>query len=111
MKNCQIFLLSFLISFATVCSYGETDKKTLLIFGADWCKYCSKAKNDIEKDPKLSEIVKQYEIIEIDYDKDQDVVAGHNIKTIPSFIVFQNGKEKRRLSGYSGPKQLLDFLK
>ena len=48
MKNCKIFLLSFLISLATIMCYAD-QPKTLLIFGAKWCKFCSSAKEDISK--------------------------------------------------------------
>lgn len=110
--NIAFFLLTWIISVATVYAYDNVASKTLLIFSADWCEYCQKAKNDIEKDIHLSETVKQYEIIIIDYDIDKDAVSGYNIKTIPTFIVLKNNKEVKRQIGYNGShKQLNKFLK
>lgn len=110
MKNIQVLVLSFLISLATVLAYCNQPNKTLLIFGASWCRYCVNAKNDMKNNSKLSEIIKQYEIIDIDNDKDHDIVKGHNVKTLPTFIIFQDGKELKRVSGYNGPKDLIKFL-
>ncbi len=110
-KLADILVLSVLISICCICSFAKDQTKTLLIFSADWCKYCQVAKHDINKDPELSETIKNYEVILIDYDKDKDIVEGHNIKSIPSFIIFEGGKEKSRLVGYKGPKHLNNFLK
>lgn len=107
-----LFLITWIISAATACAYDNISNKTLLIFSADWCKYCQIAKNDINTDPRLSETIKKYEIVIWDYDLDKEAVIGYNIKTIPTFIVLENNKETKRQIGYrGGPKQLNKFLK
>jgi len=111
MNNVKIFLLSFLISLATLSCYGNDSEKTLLIFTAKWCKYCTIAKNDIRNNDALSEKIKEYTVIEVDYDKDREIPKGHKINTLPTFIIFQDGKETKRTSGYSGPTKLTEFLK
>lgn len=111
MKSHKIFLLSFLISCATLFCYGNESEKTLLIFGAKWCKYCVLAKNDMQSNQVLSDKLKDYTIVELDYDKDKEIILGHNVKTLPTFIVFQNGKEIKRYTGYRGPNDLSIFLK
>ncbi len=111
MSNVKVFILSFLISFATLCCYAKESEKTLLIFGAKWCKFCSVAKKDMEKDKELSEIIKQFTIIDVDIDDDKEIVDGHNVKNVPTFIIFQDGKEVKRQTGYTGPKKLINFLK
>jgi thiol-disulfide isomerase/thioredoxin len=111
MNNSKVFLLSFLISCATLFCYAKDSTKTLLFFSANWCKYCITAKNDLNSDPSLSEIIKQYDVIVLDFDKDKDIIDGHKIKSIPTFIVFQDGKELKRYNGYRGPSDLIKFLK
>ena len=111
MNNSKIFLLSFLISCATLFCYAKNSAKTLLIFSANWCGACVSAKEDIIENKELSEIIRTYEVIEIDYTKDKDLVKGYDIKKIPTFIIFQDGKEVGRYIGYGGPKDLIKFLK
>lgn len=110
MSNAKIFLVSFLISCATLFCYGNDSEKTLLIFTAKWCKFCTTAKNDLRNNEQLSDKTKEYTIIEVDYDKDKDIAKGHNVNTLPTFVVFQNGKEIKRQTGYQGPNKLLKFL-
>lgn len=108
----NVLIISTLISISSVLAFANNSKKTLLIFSANWCQYCQVAKNDINTDPKLSEIVKNYEIVELDFDVDKDVVTGYNVKSIPTFIIHENGKELGRKVGYSGgSKSLYGFLK
>jgi thioredoxin-related protein len=113
MKNSSfisVFLISFLISISTVLAY-ENQQKTLLIFSADWCHYCQVAKNDINKNNKLSEVIKNYDIIELDHGVDKDAFTGYNIKVLPTFVIMQNGREIGRSTGYNGYKSLYNFLK
>ncbi len=63
------------------------------------------------QDIKLSEMIKNYDIIELDYDVDKDVVNGYNIKVVPSFVIMHQGKELGRKAGYDGSLSLYNFLK
>lgn len=107
----SVLLISCLISIASAFAFENKNEKVLIIFSADWCKYCHIAKNDMNNDPKLSEIMKNYTIVDVDFDVDKDIVRGYNIKSIPTFVVFEGGKEKGRLEGYKGPNSLLLLLK
>ena len=69
------------------------------------------AKNDMQDHDKLSEKIKEYTIVDVNFDVDKDIVRGYNIKSIPTFVVFEGGKEKGRLQGYKGPNSLLLLLK
>lgn len=113
MKNSSIIsvlLISCLISISTVFAY-ESQQKTLLIFSADWCHYCKVAKNDINTNDKLIEVIKNYDIIELDHAVDKEVFTGYNIKVLPTFVIMQNGKEIGRSTGYNGYRSLCNFLK
>ena len=96
---------------ATVFAMDRTKDKTLIIFSADWCKYCKVAKDAMINHPKLPEVIKNYTIVDVNFDVDKDIVRGYNIKSIPTFVVFENGKEKSRLQGYKGPNSLLLLLR
>lgn len=104
-----IYIFSFL--FASYSFAAEPAKDTVIIVSADWCTYCHKAKNDINTDPKLSEVIKSYNVILIDYDVDKDFVSGYNIKTLPTFLVLKNDKkETKRKVGYKNSNDLVKFL-
>lgn len=92
-------------------SYATENTKALLIFSADWCPSCKTAHKDIDNNADLVEVMKQYDIISLDFDRDKDLVRGYKINTIPTFIIFENGKEVSRQVGYRNPKQLYRFLK
>lgn len=110
-SHLSVLVLSFLISFATAFAFEYPSEKTLLIFSAKWCRYCQNAKEDMQTDHKLSEVIKQYSIIDVDFDTDKDLIKGYNIKSVPTFVIFDGGKEKARLQGYRSKQHLLNFLK
>ncbi len=107
----SVLLISCLISIASAFAFDHAEEKILIVFSADWCKHCHIAKNDMKNDPQLSEIVKNYTIVDVDFDVDKDIVDGYNIKTIPAFVIFEKGKETGRKIGYNGPNNLVNFLK
>lgn len=107
-----VLLISFLISLATntAFSQGIDNKPTLIIFSADWCGACKKAKHDIDNNDELSKTVKNYIVVEANYDLDKDLVEGYNIKMIPSFITI-SGTAVSKHVGYKNPRELIKFLK
>lgn len=67
--------------------------KHVLFFSADWCGDCRFIK------PAMPEIEKEYsdyEFIGVDRDKNMNIAQEYDVFGIPSFIVFDNGKELGR---------------
>ena len=112
MKNLvSVFLVSFLISLCSLQAFSDEEKRpTLVIFSADWCSHCKKAKEDINNDKELSETIKNYYVVMADYDVDKDLVDGYNVKKIPTFVIINKGTVNKK-TGYHGPKDLNKFLK
>ncbi|GLB46741.1 thiol reductase thioredoxin [Philodulcilactobacillus myokoensis] len=68
--------------------------KYVLFFNATWCSDCNFIK------PAMPDIVKDYpnyHFISVDRDHNMDLARDMNIFGIPSFVVFNNGKEIGRL--------------
>lgn len=107
----NVLIISFLISAASLFAADNSKEKTLLFFSAEWCTVCQVAHRDIKYDRKLSQIIKNYTIVDVDFEVDKDIVRGYNIKSVPTFIIFENGKEKKRLEGYRNINSLISFLK
>ena len=108
----NVLLISALISIVSLfCFAGDTsNQKVLIIFSADWCAYCQKVKDDINHDPEISEIIKDYEVIIVDFDRDKELVEGYKVKSLPTIIKRYKGQTSTKI-GYNGPKDLLNFLK
>jgi thioredoxin-related protein len=113
MKNsnlASVLLISCLISIASVFCYASDNKPTLIVFSADWCAFCQKAKHDINNDNELSEIVKNYYVVTADFDVDKDLVDGYNVKTIPTFVVITGNVVTKKVC-YNGVNDLTKILK
>jgi thioredoxin-related protein len=105
-------LISALISIVSLfCFAGDTsNQKVLIIFSADWCAYCQKVKDDINHDPEISEIIKDYEVIIVDFDRDKELVEGYGVKSLPTIIKKYQGKTFTKV-GYKNKRDLKNFLK
>jgi thioredoxin 1 len=69
----------------------------LFDFSAKWCAPC-KAQEPIIK--KLITVYKnRASIIEINIDENRELATKHMVQSIPTLIIFKNGKEIKRFVG------------
>ena len=78
-------------------SHGE--RNVLVIFGADWCKYCRVLKGDI---PSMN--LKGYVVCIVDVTKNKAISNQNKVSSLPTSIVVNNRKEVSRTVGYSAQK-------
>jgi len=74
----------------------ENDKKAIACFYATWCIPCKKIKPLYQSFSKTYNNIKFYEI---DIDEDEQLVNEMNVKSIPTFVFFENGKKINELIG------------
>lgn len=74
---------------------GTADKSVLIVFGADWCGYCVRLKND-----KESLNLDEYVVCFVDADKNPEMVKENSVSSFPTSIVMHDGKEVSRKTGY-----------
>lgn len=99
-----IFLDSPEEAFALIDNTGQD---MLIIFGADYCKYCNIMKKDITDNQEFFDnIVLCY----VDIEKREDLVKSYKIKTIPDYIVYKGRTQIRRRVGYPGFDQFKTWL-
>lgn len=86
----------------------KNSKMVVVDFFATWCGPCQMLM------PVLEEISKErddFDIIEIDVDKAQDLAMQYDIEAVPTMIIFKNGTAIDRLGGYYPKEELEEELK
>lgn len=82
---------------------------TLVDFHANWCGPCRTLA------PVLEQVAKDVEgkavIAKIDIDNEQKTAAHFQITSVPTMILFKNGKEMGRLVGLRSAEAVKDFIK
>ena len=84
--------------------------RVLVDFFATWCGPCKMLA------PLLEEIDERKEagdllIVKVDVDEAGEIAMKYGIQSIPTLIVFENGKAVKSSLGYMPKPQLLNFLK
>jgi thioredoxin 1 len=92
----------------------ELEKETgngiaLIEFGAPWCAPC------VLQEPIIHRLAAQFEgqalIGEMNIDESRDVASDMGIQSIPTLILFKNGKEIQRFVGLHSEAALSEALK
>ena len=84
----------------------ESGTPVLVDFTAAWCPPCRVMK------PVLAELAAEREdvrIVQLDVDADQRTAAEYGVLSMPTFILFKDGREVQRLVG-ARPKRRLEQL-
>jgi thioredoxin 1 len=82
--------------------------KSILYFTADWCQPCKKVKPIVE-DLNREFLPGIFQIIDVDIEN--EMAKTFEIRSIPTFILFTDGKEINRITGLQTKKSLLEFIK
>lgn len=83
-------------------------KPVLVDFYATWCGPCKVMHPVIEEIGK--ELADNARVLKIDIDKNETLAAKYRIQAVPTFIVFQNGEVKWRVSGVVDKNVLKDSM-
>ncbi len=86
---------------------GE-DRPTLVDFFATWCGPC-KAQAPILEDVKNT-VGDKANIIKVDIDKNQQLAAQYNVRSVPTLIMFKNGMAVWRAVGVQQAQTLTDKI-
>lgn len=80
--------------------------KILVKFTADWCGPCKAMK------PLLEELSTEVDavIADLDVDSNPETTSKFGIRSIPTFILFDNGIQRHKHVGAASKQQLLDIL-
>jgi thioredoxin-like negative regulator of GroEL len=80
--------------------------KQLIFFSANWCSACQAMK------PTIEQISKQMGIPlnKIDTDYDVSYTADYGVRSVPTLILLENGKEIKRIVGAQSENQIKSFI-
>ena len=81
--------------------------RVVYYFTADWCVPCKQTR------PIAEDLVRDRsgtKLHIIDVDDNHDLVKKFEIKSVPTFILLENGTELKRVSGKQNKNQLEDFI-
>lgn len=86
-------------------NFDEKTKSGLKMveFFADWCGYCTR------QEPILEELDKIW-IGKVNTDENRELAQKFSISSLPSFILFKDGKEIHRFSGLHSKFDIMDII-
>jgi thioredoxin 1 len=82
--------------------------EVLVEFFATWCPHCQRMMPVVEQVKEL--VGDRVSIVQLDIDQNQDAASEADVQSIPSFILYKDGKEVWRQSGEMEGDYLLSKL-
>jgi len=107
MKNAPAVADSELIEHLTAQNFAHKTKNGIVLvdFWADWCMPCKMMA------PILNEVAEATEgsatIYKLNVDEQQQVAAQYGIRSIPTMILFKDGKEVERIIGVKSKEAVI----
>ena len=86
----------------------SASKPVLVDFWASWCGPCKMVA------PELEAVALEYEgkaiVVKVNIDEQQQLASKYNVMSIPTLLLFKDGKEVERIVGYRPRKDLMDVV-
>ena len=83
----------------------NSEKPVLVDFYADWCGPCNMMAPIIEE--LASDLQGKARVGKINVDENQNLAMEYNVMSIPTLIIFKEGKEVKRMVGVRSKEELI----
>ena len=77
--------------------------KAVIDYFGTWCQPCKQLAPILEE---VSNEIKDINFYKLDVDKNADIAQEYEIRGIPTLILFQDGKEIKRITGVNSKEDL-----
>jgi thiol-disulfide isomerase/thioredoxin len=78
----------------------------VLYFTAEWCNPCQRTR-PIAEELKRDGLI---DFIFVDADSEIELLQKFGIKSVPTYILLEDGREVKRMNGTKTRKEFLDFI-
>ena len=85
----------------------KTDKVVLVDFYATWCGPCKMLGPVFEEVANSSDI----QCVKVDIDNHEELCREYGVMSVPTLILFEDGKEIKRNIGFIPKEKLEEFIK
>lgn len=82
-------------------------KPVLVDFFATWCGPCKRLAPILEE---IAESTTDFEIYKIDIDDSADIAEQFNIMSVPTMLVFKDGKQTGKLIGLHSKNDIINVV-
>jgi|SRR5215469_5555412 len=87
---------------------AQSDVPVLVDFWADWCGPCKIAEPEVER--TAANLAGRALVLKVDTEQYPQLAARYNVRGIPNFVVFRNGKLVKQQAGVVGHDVMESWL-
>jgi thioredoxin 1 len=87
----------------------KPDVPVLVDFWAEWCGPCRMVGPAVEQVAKI--MAGKVKVTKLNVDENQEIAMRYNVQSIPSLLLFKDGKEIARTIGAAPKETYLKFIK